>query len=101
MNMALSIFAGFCLGMLLNYFWMPQIIICGAVAIVSTVTPLTSPAAAVTTSAKISAANTPSAILPPLPGFLFVFLLVAMAELLIFTKLSQQLDDRRHNVELL
>ena len=38
MNMALSIFAGFCLGMLLNYFWMPQIIICGAVAIVSTVT---------------------------------------------------------------
>ena len=37
-NMLLSIFAGFCVGMMLNYFYMHQIIICGAVAIVSTVT---------------------------------------------------------------
>ena len=38
MNMLLSIFAGFCVGMVLNYFWMPQTIICGSVAIVSTIT---------------------------------------------------------------
>lgn len=37
-NILLSIFAGFCIGMLLNYFWMPQYIICGSVAIVSTIT---------------------------------------------------------------